>query len=50
MKRGMDVTQAWLTITGWYNDEHRDSAIRYVTPSERHTGKDRDVLLRRDGV
>ena len=31
----------------WYNDEHRHSAIRFVTPSARHTGEDRALLERR---
>jgi putative transposase len=28
----------------WYNDEHRHSGIRFVTPSERHRGEDGAVL------
>lgn len=31
----------------WYNYEHRHSGIRYVTPAQRHTGKDREVLKAR---
>ena len=27
----------------WYNNEHRHSAIRYVTPAHRHEGKDVDM-------
>jgi putative transposase len=31
----------------WYNEEHRHSAIRYVTPADRHEGKDADILAGR---
>lgn len=31
----------------WYNHEHRHSAIGYVTPEERHTGRDCEILDRR---
>ena len=31
----------------WYNDEHRHSGIRYVTPGQRHAGQDRRVLMAR---
>jgi hypothetical protein len=30
-----------------YNFEHRHSAIRYVTPHERHSGREHDILERR---
>lgn len=28
----------------WYNNEHRHSGIKYVTPMQRHTGKDSALL------
>jgi len=31
----------------WYNHVHRHSAIRYVTPAQRHSGVDRDILAAR---
>jgi putative transposase len=34
----------------WYNEEHRHSAIRFVTPSERHQGQDAVILQRRDAI
>jgi putative transposase len=34
----------------WYNDEHRHSAIRYVTPGQRHTGLDTALLSQRKRV
>jgi transposase InsO family protein len=38
----------WVTIfMHWYNEEHRHSAIQFVTPAERHTGLDVELLDRR---
>ena len=34
-------------LVDWYNSEHRHSAIRYVTPDERHSGRKQDILARR---
>ena len=34
----------------WYNDEHRHSGIRYVTPAQRHAGQDRPMLAARHAV
>ena len=31
----------------WYNHEHRHSAIRFVTPGERHAGVDTALLSKR---
>jgi len=40
--------QRWMTrFTAWYNGEHRHSAIRYVTPDERHYGREKEILARR---
>ena len=41
----------WVTqFTDWYNNEHRHSAIRFVTPAQRHAGKDDELLRRREAV
>lgn len=34
----------------WYNKEHKHSLLNYVTPLERHDGRDREILQRRWGV
>jgi putative transposase len=40
--------QRWVSrFVDWYNGEHRHSAIRYVTPNERHHGREHDVLAAR---
>ena len=33
-----------------YNNEHRHSGIRYVTPAQRHNGEDRKILEKRKVV
>ena len=41
----------WVfSFTGWYNEEHRHSAIKFVTPAQRHRGEDREILNRRDRI
>jgi putative transposase len=40
--------RSWVTrFVAWYNGEHRHSAIRYITPDERHAGRDHTILSRR---
>lgn len=40
--------RCWMTrFASWYNGEHRHSAIRYVTPDERHFGHEKEILARR---
>jgi transposase InsO family protein len=40
--------QSWVArFVQWYNGEHRHSAIRYVTPDERHGGREQHILSRR---
>lgn len=34
----------------WYNEIHLHSGIKFVTPSSRHAGKDKEMLERRNGV
>lgn len=38
----------WVAgFVAWYNFEHRHSAIRYVTPGQRHSGEDHKILEKR---
>jgi len=42
------AARRWVArFVGWYNGEHRHSAIRFVTPAERHAGADVAILARR---
>jgi len=34
----------------WYNDEHQHSAIKFVTPNQRHNGLDKIILENRKKV
>jgi putative transposase len=45
---GADAARRWVAgFVSWYNREHRHSAIRYVTPDQRHAGLDGAVLAQR---
>ena len=47
----LGIARQWVTqFTAWYNTEHRHSAIRFVTPAQRHAGQDSEVLRRRKAV
>lgn len=47
----LDDARAWVAgFVAWYNTEHRHSGIRFVTPDERHDGREKDVLANRARV
>lgn len=47
----LQAAQRWvLAFVRWYNTIHRHSAIRLVTPDERHRGLDRDILAQRHAI
>ena len=38
----------WVdTFVSWYNHDHQHSAIRFVTPEDRHTGREHTILAAR---
>lgn len=37
-------------LVHWYNHAHRHSAVRFVTPEQRHCGSDRELLANREAV
>ncbi len=48
-----DITEAgnWiLKFTRWYNQEHRHSGIKFVTPNEKHEERDHSILERRKAI
>jgi putative transposase len=47
----IDAAREWVKeFTNWYNEEHRHSKIRFVTPADRHRGEDREILARREQI
>jgi transposase InsO family protein len=34
----------------WYNEQHRHSAIQFVTPAQRHRGEDHAILAKRKAI
>lgn len=47
----LEAAISWVEeFVQWYNTEHRHSAIRYVTPDERHRGEDEILLSYREKV
>ena len=44
----LEAARAWVAdFVAWYNGEHLHSALRYVTPSDRHNRRDAAVLAKR---
>jgi hypothetical protein len=42
------AARQWVgTFVHWYNHEHRHSAVRFVTPEQRHAGQDAALLAKR---
>ena len=53
VKAFADLNSARDWVTGfvqWYNNEHLHSAIKFVTPHQRHTGEDIEILSKRKQV
>ncbi len=49
--RSIEQARIWMTdFAKWYNEEHRHSRIRHVTPMQRHTGRDSTILATREAT
>ena len=47
----LEEARRWVErFVGWYNHEHRHSAIRFVTPAQRHSGEEQEILQKRKEV
>lgn len=45
------AARTWVSeFVLWYNEEHQHSAIRFVTPSQRHDGRELEILAHRARV
>jgi transposase InsO family protein len=45
-----DAREWTAHLVEWYNNEHRHSAIRFVTPAQRHEGLDERLLVKRKAL
>ena len=47
----LEKAQVWVKkFVNWYNSEHLHSKIKFVTPEQRHKGKDKKILSNRSLV
>ena len=47
----LDAARAWVeAFVAWYNHDHHHSGIQFVTPDDRHTGRDIAILAQRAAV
>lgn len=46
--KSIEEAREWMTkFVSWYNNEHRHSKIGYVTPMQKYTGKDKEIMAKR---
>jgi putative transposase len=49
--KDLEAARLWvLAFVRWYNYEHKHSGIKFVTPVQRHTGLDKQILENRKRV
>lgn len=49
--QSLKAARKWVAdFVDWYNHEHFHSGIKFVTPAQRHEGRDREILANRDRV
>lgn len=47
----LEAARRWVAdFVYWYNHHHRHSAIRFVTPAQRHAGLDKAILAQREAT
>jgi putative transposase len=47
----IEEARQWVAgFQQWYNEEHRHSALKFVTPGQRHRGEDIELLRQRTAV
>jgi transposase InsO family protein len=48
---GLTAARDWVqSFVTWYNQEHLHSAIKFITPEQRHAGKDEEILSHRKAI
>ncbi|MCL1115622.1 IS3 family transposase, partial [Shewanella basaltis] len=46
--KSLEDARVWVKdFADWYNNEHRHSRIKFVTPAQRHNGEDKAILEKR---
>lgn len=49
--KSIEAAREWVEkFVDWYNHTHLHSGIKFVTPSQRHQGQDREILIKRKKV
>ena len=47
----LEQARRWVQrFIHWYSHEHRHSGIQFVTPAQRHQGRDQEILAQRKAV
>lgn len=47
----VEQAQAWMhKFVRWYNQDHKHSGLKFVTPAQRHSGQANDILAHREQV
>jgi transposase InsO family protein len=47
----VEAARRWVApFVAWYNNVHRHSALKFVTPAQRHRGEDVDLLAQREAI
>lgn len=47
----VEEAQAWMhKFVRWYNQDHKHSGLKFVTPAQRHSGQANDILAHREQV
>ena len=49
--KSLENSRVWvLKFVRWYNEEHKHSSLKFISPALRHAGKDIEILKRRKEV
>ena len=47
----LEDARVWMEgFTGWYNNHHLHSGLKFITPHQRHTGADKAIMDKRHQV
>ncbi len=47
----IQASRVWCEkFVAWYNNEHLHSALKFITPQQRHNNVDKSIMIKRDAV